>query len=149
MDCCFIIAEPTATPLVLDVMAMEVNSINVSWSQNALATLNAKQMFSLTVSHGSSSKTIFVDESFYFFNAPPNAPLCEVYNFSVTATYVGATYTGDSCSVPSPVISTMLPGPLPDINNLLSSTTYELTKKANGEITLLVSLMVSKQLQVW
>ena len=138
----FIIAEPT--PLVLDVMAMEVNSINVSWSQNTLATLNAKQTFSLTVAHGSSSKTIFVNESFYVFNAPPNAPPFEVYNFSVTATYVGATYTGDGCSVPSPVLSTMLPC-LPDIQILESSLNFVLIKKSRTSegINLTVFFLVS------
>ena len=44
------------------------------------------------------------------FTAPEGAPPCEVYNFSVTATYAGATCT-------SPVLNIMIPS-LPDIKYL-------------------------------
>ena len=69
-----------------------------------------------------------LSEPYYLFTAPEDAPPCEVYNFSVTATYVGATYTGAGCSVPSPVLSTMLPS-LPDITPVESSIQYVLIKQ--------------------
>ena len=129
---------------------MEVNAINVSWSQKsstAVAVMNAEQTFLLTISHGSTSKTVSLSESFYYFTAPENAPQCEVYHFSVTASYVGAVYTGADCSVPSQVLSRMLPAPLPDMNEYQSySVSHDLAKQADGGIRILVSLVVSKQL---
>ena len=99
------------------------------------------QTFSLTISHGSTSQVISLNDSFYYFTAPEDAPPCEVYNFSVTATYVGATYTGAGCSVPSPVISTMLPS-LPDIRRLNSSLNHSLDK-VSGDVTLSVYFEVN------
>ena len=100
----------------------------------------------------SSDSAIFfgeLDHSFYEFSAPDNAPSCEVYNFSVTATPVaiGANYTGDGCSVLGPVLSRMLPS-LPDIQALNSSVNFSLTKRTdegNRETTvdLNVKFMVS------
>ena len=72
------------------------------------------------------------------FTAPDNAPPCEVYNFSVTATPVGATYTGDGCRVPSPVLSRMLPS-LPDRDELNKSLDYSLEKVNDNRVTLRVS----------
>ena len=74
------------------------------------------------------------------FTAPQGAPPCEVYNFSVSATYVGATYTGDGCSVPSPVLSRMLPS-LPDIENLESSLSHSL-EKISETVTLQTTFLV-------
>ena len=91
--------------------------------------------FSLTVSRGSSSQLeniSEVNESYIVnFTAPEGVPPCEVYNFSVTATYVGATYTGAGCSVPSPVLSRMLPS-LPNISRLESSLNYMLGKQSTA-----------------
>ena len=98
------------------------NAINISWSQDLTSVAV------LTVSHGSSSQVISLNDSFYYFTAPEDASPCEVYNFSVTATYVGATYTGAGCSVPSPVLSMMLPS-LPDITPVESSIQYVLIKQ--------------------
>ena len=66
------------------------------------------------------------------FTAPEGAPPCEVYNFSVTATYdiIGTTYTGMGCSISSSVLSTMLPT-LPKIDNLKSTLNYSLEKALN------------------
>ena len=75
-----------------------------------------------------SNKLQTLAEPYFLFTAPEDAPPCEVYNFSVTATYVGATYTGAGCSVPSPVLSTMLPS-LPDITPVESSIQYVLIKQ--------------------
>ena len=73
--------------------------------------------------------TLKFSQPYYVFTAPEGAPPCEVYNFSVTATYIGATYTGAGCSVPSPVLSRMLPS-LPDIKRLQSSHSYSLEKQS-------------------
>ena len=50
--------------------------------------------YNLSISYGSSRQDISLNESTYLFTAPEGALPCEVYNFSVTATYVGATYNG-------------------------------------------------------
>ena len=93
-------------------------------------------MYTLTVKNSSTCVlSLLLHESFYVFTAPEGAPHCEVYNFSVTVTYVGATYTGDGCSVPSPVLSRMLPS-LPNIDELESSLNYSLEKQATGEVIL-------------
>ena len=118
----------------------EVNSINLTWSQGSspgsihLAT-DVMYTFLLNITHGTSSQIISVNESYYYFTAPEGAPLCEIYNFSVTATYVGATYTGAGCSVPSPVLSTMLPS-LPNIETVESFLNYSLSKQGKERIIL-------------
>ena len=94
----------------------------------------------------SSLAMLQLSDTYHVFTAPDDAPPCEVYNFSVTATPVsiGATYTGDGCSVPSPVLSRMLPS-LPDINVLESSLNYSLMKlanKADTAIALTATFMV-------
>ena len=110
-----------------------VNMIRLEWRQESLVP-DSMQTFSLTVSHGSSSQdTLGLIESTYHFTASESAPPCEVYNFSVTATYVGATYTGAGCSVPSPVLSTMLPS-LPNISQLESSLDFVLEKRSTDFI---------------
>ena len=84
-------------------------------------------------------------ERSYVFTAPEGAPPCEIYNFSVLATYydvAGTTYTGDGCSVATPVLQRMLPS-LPDIRNLESSLYLILMKNATGQVTLKVSFSVS------
>ena len=83
--------------------------INISWE--FLPSIDTSKLYNLTVETSSGIlQTIDIDKPFHIFTAPKGAPLCEVYNFSVTATYVGATYTGDGCSAPSPVLSRcMLP----------------------------------------
>jgi hypothetical protein len=95
--------------------------INLTWSLESQGLGDAELRFLLRVSRGSSIQEVHVpmlrNDSTYHFTTPEGAPPCEVYNFSVTATYVGATYTGAGCSVPSPVISTMLPSP-PSIDQL-------------------------------
>ena len=102
------------------------------------------QTYTLCVeSPGYEERTLHVqlNESYYLFTARNNAPPCEVYNFSVSATYIGATYTGDGCGTHSTVISRMLPS-LPDVEVLNSSLTYSLIKKA-GKVTLTTSFEVN------
>ena len=122
----------------MKVFYVGVGSVNLTWD---LSLGGAAQIFWLIISHGSSSDDVSLNESHYHFTAPEGAPPCEVYNFSVTATYVGATYTGAGCSVPSRVFSTMLPS-LPSIDRLESSLNFVLSKKSGG-LSLLVSFEVS------
>ena len=118
----------------------EVNSINITWSQGSspgsvrLAT-DVMHTFLLNITHGTSSQITSINESYYYFTAPESAPLCEIYNVSVTATYVGATYTGAGCSVPSPVLSTVLPS-LPNIETVETSLNYSLSKQGKERIIL-------------
>jgi hypothetical protein len=117
--------------------------IDLSWSRESQGLDDAALRFSLRVSRGSSVQEVPMlhNESHYHFTAPEGAPPCEAYNFSVTATYVGATYTGAGCSVPSPVISTTLHSP-PSIDQLESSLKFILSKKSSG-LSLHVSFEVS------
>ena len=104
-------------------------SLNISWN---LFKLMAFDNFTLTVSSFNTQQYSFlVDKPHFVFSAPKDAPACEVYNFSVTSTYVGATYTGAGCSTASPVISRMLTS-LPDVAYLESSLNYTLEKETNG-----------------
>jgi hypothetical protein len=112
-------------PLTLKVMDVGVSSVNLTWD---LSVGDAAQSFSLTiVSNGSFEEVIPTNKSHYHFTALEGAPPCEIYNFSVTTTYVGAIYTGADCSVPSIVNDVMLPS-LPNIRRLESSIMYSLVQ---------------------
>ena len=112
--------------MTLKILDVGVRSVNLTWD---LPVGGAAQNFLLTISHGSSSETMSLHESYYHFTAPEGAPPCEVYNFSVTATYVGATYTGAGCSAPSNANTIMLPS-LPNIGRLESSLMYSLVQQS-------------------
>ena len=113
----------------LEVLTISKDFINISWSHpisSSLASIATRSVYyNLTISHGSSSQEISLTETIYSFTLPIGAPPCEVYNFSVTAAYVGATYTGASCSVSSAALSTMLPS-LPSVKYLSDSISYHL-----------------------
>ena len=113
-------------------------------SSLSLASIIAQgPYYNLTISHGSASRIISLNESYYIFTAPEGAPPCEVYNFSVSATYVGTTYTGAGCNVPSTVISTTLPS-LPDITYLSDTISYHLVKLSQGlTLSVYFEVMVS------
>ena len=117
--------------------------INFSWRQGPQGLAGAALRFSLRFSSGSSfQETLMLhNESTYHFTAPEGAPPCDVYNFSVTATYVGATYTGAGCSVPSPVLRFCLPS-LPDIQRMESSLMYSLVHQSE-QFVLNISFEVS------
>ena len=116
--------------------------MNISWSHSALSSLSlAGIYYFLTISHGSSSHIIPLNESNYYFTALEDAPPCEVYNFSVTAHYVSATYIGAGCNVPSAVLSTMLPS-LPDVTYMSDTFSYHLVKMSQG-LTLSIYFEVS------
>ena len=92
-------------------------------------------MYTVTVRDSESNEMISsqLGEQYLVFNTSDDTPPCEVYNFSVTATYVGATYTGVGCSEPSNEVF-MLPS-LPDIRELESSLKNYLIKEST-KITL-------------
>ena len=123
----------------LKVLDVSVGSIHLTWN---LSVGDTAQTFLLTISHGSSSDIMLLNESYYHFTAPEGAPPCEVYNFSVTATYVGATYTGAGCSIPSNTIRMMLPS-LPNIARLESSLVYSLVQNSK-QLILNISFEVSQ-----
>ena len=113
-----------------------IQSSNISFS-----TFNEPLNYTLTaMSANSQPRSYKPTEPYFVFHASEGAPACEVYNFSITATYIGATYTGAGCSLASPVISRVLPS-LPDISQLQSSLNYSLIKKANY-VTLITTFMV-------
>ena len=118
--------------------------INVSWGQEPQGLDDAAMIFSLRVSSGSSfQETLIVhNESTYHFTAPEGAPPCEIYNFSVTATYVGATYTGAGCSEPSPLMIRLWLPSLPNIERMESSLMYSLVYQSE-QFVLNISFEVS------
>ena len=113
-------------------------ALNISW----VDPNESDRLYNLTVVNSVNQQLTFtVQESYHLFTAPEGAPPCEIYNFSVTATYVGATYTGAGCSVPSPVLSRMLPS-LPNISRLESSLDFVLKKLESG-------FLLNISIEVW
>jgi hypothetical protein len=141
------------SPVILEAMDTEsLQSSNISWTSlpSLVNPEPPRQAYSLSVNSPSIREQRFqLYEPYYLFTAPEGAPPCEVYNFSVTATYdvVGATYTGAGCSVPSQVLSTMLPS-LPDIDLLESSIDYSLKMLSGKKVILSISYQVSVTLAV-
>ena len=124
-----IITDPIIILLTGDIVD---KGVNLSWSQESQYLADVLLRMSLRVSNGSYSQEIpWLNKSSYYFTVPEGAPACEVYNFSVTATYVGAIYTEADCSVTSSVLTTMLPS-LPNISRLDSTLGYMLTKHSAG-----------------
>ena len=119
-------------PIILLAEDVVDKGINLSWSQESQSLANVLLSMSLRVSNGSYSQEIpLLNKSSYYFTAPKGAPACELYNFSVTATYIGANYTEADCSVTSSILSTLLPS-LPNISRLDSTLGYMLTKHSAG-----------------
>ena len=133
--------QTTRLSLDVSVMNMSRSALHLSWNHTvplpvSLANVDKPQAsnFMLTIKHGQHTRHVELRSSHFVFSAPEGAPVCEVYNFSVTATYVGATYTGAGCSEPSPVISRMLPS-LPNISRMEASIQHTLIKQ-NGRLML-------------
>ena len=124
-------------------MDMDIQSINVSLGFSSMTSSQIDESWTYTLSSMTTGAMLQLSDTYHVFTAPDNAPPCEVYNFSVTATPVGATYTGDGCSVPSPVLSRMLPS-LPDIDKLESSLNYSPIKAVNkaGTVTVLTATFI-------
>ena len=116
----------------MDTTDLHLQTINISWS-----SLN-QSIYILTINSNTDQPQILnLNQTYYVFTALEGAPPCKIYNFSVTAIYIGATYTGAGCSVPSPVISRMLPS-LPNIGPAI----FNLEKQSTG-ITLSSSFEVN------
>ena len=85
-------------------MATDEQYINISWVSSSLNLVSSAAQgvyYNLTIGHGSSSDSqlISLTESTYHFIASEGAPPCEVYNFSVTLTYVNKVDVRTGCSV--------------------------------------------------
>ena len=120
----------------MDTTDVRLQTINISWSSLY------QSMYTMIInSNTDQPQMLNLNQTYYVFTALEDAPPCEVYNFSVTATYVGATYTGAGCNVSSPVLNTMLPS-LPNISRLESSLNFVLSKKF-GDLSLHISFEVS------
>ena len=119
-------------------------AVNITWNDPDKS--NQLLQYYLTIMNTINQQWTFkLQDPNYVFTAPEGAPPCEVYNFSVTVTYVGATYTEAGCSISNPVLSTMLPS-LPDI--MSDTIHYHLVKLFRSQgITLIISFEVSYQHQ--
>ena len=134
----FVYLESSASVLTAEDMGIE-QSLNISWTD---LDQNWLENISLTAVNTINQKWIFqLQNPYHIFTAPEGASPCEIYRFKVSHTYAGATYTGASCSVSSPVLSTMLPS-LPGIGKLQSSHNYSL-EKLTGQVVLTVYFQVS------
>ncbi len=131
-DVCLQTVEISWPPIIELPLPLMVEYINETYTLSATTTNTHPQI-------------VEIHEQSYVFTAPEGAPPCEVYNFSVLATYqdiAGTTYTGAGCSMVTPVVQRMLPSP-PNITNLESSLYLVLKKNATGQVTLKVSFSVS------
>ena len=140
----------------VDVTDIRLQAVEISWLPlielpRPLMVEDINETYTLSVTSANTQPQIVeLHERSYVFTAPEGAPPCEVYNFSVLATYHdigGTTYTGDGCSVATPVLQRMLPSP-PDIRNLESSLYVHLQKNATGQVTLKASFSVSLGLTI-
>ena len=124
---------------------VQLQMVNISWTP---LDIPSNQNYTLRVTSMNTQPQVYpLPPSFMVFKAPEGAPPCEVYNFSVTTTYVGgsyvgATYTGDDCCIVSQVVSRMLPS-LPDKMMLESSLSYSLERQSSEAIIMTISLSVS------
>ena len=129
--------EPT--PIVYVTTYISRQLYNVSW--RSISSKGDNKKFTVKVqSRGSFMKTFYPHKPYFILNTPEDAPLCDVFNFTGSASYTGATYTGAGCSMPS-TESMMLPS-LPNITRLESSLQFCLTKRFE-RINLSVSFVVS------
>ena len=92
-------------------------------------------------SSNSNTQSFQLNDTSYIFTAPEGSNPCDVYNFSVAATYIGAIYTGAGCSEPSEMYSVMLPS-LPDIENVESTIYYSVEKRFAEGVSLNVQFEV-------
>ena len=138
-------------PVKFIVRDVDLQTIEISWGPLIklplpLMVQDINETYTLSVtSTNTQLQRVELHEQSYVFTAPEGAPPCEVYNISVLATYqdiAGNTYTGEGCSVGTPVVQRMLPS-LPDIRNLESSLYLVLQKNVTGQVTLKVSFSVS------
>ena len=123
--------------------------VNISWTLHQLPpTTNITYTFRAIWGNAAAENYKQVtSSSSAVFIAPEGAPVCEVYNISVTASYdfFGTINTeNNNCNIPSPVLSMMLPS-LPDKKMLELSVEYFLNKESvsRQRVQLRVILLVS------
>ena len=119
VNICTCLPQLVPTPAIQTASDISMQSVSISWTSELPQDTDLEYSLSV-ISSNTQLQILHTRESSIEFSAPGYAPPCEIYNFSVTATYVGATYTGSTCSVPSQVLSRMLPS-LPDIENVVPS----------------------------
>ena len=127
-------------PVNLTAEDVHLQAVNITWT-----SLNHNESYTLTVNSKNTQPRLYeLRRPFFTFTAPEGAPPCEVYNFSVIAnsSYIGATYTGAGCGVPSTVLSLTLPS-LPDKVGLESSLNYSLRKEDTNAVISRISIEVS------
>ena len=118
----------TSTLLLQAEDKVKEQSLNISW----IDPHEAIRTYNLTVVNSTNQLLAFIlQKPYHIFTAPEGAPPCEVYNFSVTAAYIGATYTGAGCSDTTTVLSRMMPS-LPNISRLESTLDYVLEKRSTS-----------------
>ena len=121
----------TATDIAL-------RTVNISWNP---VQGDAMWVYTLTFASMNFHTPLSIRAPFEF-TGPEGAPPCEVYDFSVTATYVGATYTGAGCSAGASHINNRMLPSLPNIDILDISLNYSLEKLPTG-ISLVTSFLVN------
>ena len=115
-----------------------MQSIKISWNP-----LHLYESYTLMVTSENTQPQLhesLKSSDSFLFTAPEGAPPCDVYNFSVTATYdvVGATNTRVGCST---VLSRMLPS-LPNKQGMEYSLNYSIERKETNMISIIVSVKV-------
>ena len=116
----------------------EEQSLNISW----IDPHEANRTYNLTVINSANQQWMLtLQKPYHIFSTPEGVPPCEVYNFSVTATYTGAAYIGDDCLESSNVLDATLPS-LPQIKSSPSFHNLSLAKGV-GEVALTVYFEVN------
>ena len=141
VNCC-ILTVSELDPVKLYVMDVDLQTVEISWSPLrlplSLMTQHSNQTYTLSVISSNTQPHILqINERSYIFTSPEGAPPREVYNISVLTMYheiAGTTYTGDGCSVATPVFQRMLPS-RPNISNLELYLSLVLKKSATGQVT--------------
>ena len=132
-------------PISLKKHDVHLRTTNISWNSVQLIPGVVLNFYTLSIAISTYIVPLReqLQDTNIIFTAPEGAPLCEVYNFSVTATYdiIGTTYTGMGCSISSSVLSTMLPT-LPKIDKLEPTLNYSLEKALNR-------IILTTNFQVW
>ena len=118
---------------------VSLDSLNISWSVNIQRNATQTYNFQLFITNSTHTRVVTLSNSHYIlsiFNTPPYPPCdSEVYNFSVTATPVGATYTGEGCSS-SEIRSIILPSlRIENVSILLFLSTEGLSINVSFEVS--------------
>ena len=128
--------------LNLQANALSLNSLNISWSLQL--TLALSPTYTLVVNSSTVNQSWKLNRTHTVFTSPTAAPPCEIYNFSVTASYdkIGTTYSGAECCVPTSLYDRMVPS-APRFNNIETFPNHSLTNNGYGNLSLAVHFKVS------